>query len=123
MPVGEIIAVIVAGLITICGLWYIIDEFISNIIDRKEVDRFLCENLDKISEIKQKIIDCDNMDDLLVVKNWAMAAIENIRYKIIDIHDMYGAQMGNSLRRNIKNMITEKEEYFIKKLLDEKESK
>jgi hypothetical protein len=49
---------------------------------KKEVDQFMTDNQKKISEIRIRIIKCDNLKDWPNVKTWAIAAANNIRSEI-----------------------------------------
>ena len=82
---------------------------------KKEVDQFMTDNQKKISEIRIRIIKCDNLKDWANVKNWAIAAANIIRSGIYDIDSNYGKVVGNPFLNDITRMVFKKEEELIRK--------
>ena len=81
---------------------------------KKEFDKFMMENQKKISEIRIRIIKCDNLKEWVNVKNWAIAAANIIRSGIYDIDSNYGKAVGNPFLNDITMMIFKKEEELIR---------
>jgi hypothetical protein len=82
---------------------------------KKEVDQFMTDNQKKISEIRIRIIKCDNLKDWANVKNWAIATANIIRSGIYDIDSNYGKVVGNPFLNDITRMVFKKEEELIRK--------
>lgn len=83
---------------------------------KKEVDQFMTDNQKRISEIRIRIIKCDNLKDWPNVKTWAIAAANNIRSEIFGIDSTYGEILGNNLVKDITRMAFKKEEELIREL-------
>ena len=81
---------------------------------KKEVDRYMADNQKKISEIRIRIMKCDNMKEWPRVKDWAIASANIIRSGIYDIDSNYGKVIGNPLLHDIQMMIFRKEVELIK---------
>ena len=81
---------------------------------KNEVDRYMADNQKKISEIRIRIIKCDNLKEWADVKNWAIASANIIRSGIYDIDSNYGKVIGNPLLHDIQMMIFRKEVELIK---------
>ena len=81
---------------------------------RMEVEKFMTDNQMKISEIRIRIMICDSLKEWPNVKDWAIAAANNIRSKIFDIDDDYGHEYGDYLVKDITKMIFRREEELIR---------
>ena len=110
------VGVAIAFAIIIGFIVFAIYDFRINRALKKEVDQFMTDNEKRISEIRIRIIKCDNLKDWPNVKTWAIAAANNIRSEIFGIDSTYGETLGNSLVKDITRMIFKKEEELIREL-------
>jgi len=108
------VLVILIGLI----LFWIRDAKLNKELQR-EANKYLEDNQKRISEIRIRIMTCDNLKDWPNVKNWAIAAANNIRSEIFDIEYNYGQIYGNRIVKDITNMVFRKEEELIRKTFKE----
>ena len=83
--------------------------------NKAEVEKFMTDNQKKISEIRIRIMTCDSLKEWPNVKNWAIAAANNIRSNLIDTDYDYGHEYGDYLVKDITKMIFRKEEELIRK--------
>ena len=114
---GNKVGMIFVLVFFIAVIWYIIRDAKLSREVKAEVEKFMTDNQKKISEIRIRIMTCDSLKEWPNVKDWAIAAANNIRSKLIDIdYDYdYGYKYGNYLVKDITKMIFRKEEELIRK--------
>ena len=115
ISLGTKVILIFGLLFIIAMIWYMIRDAKLNREAKAEVKKFMTDNQKKISEIRIRIMTCDSLKEWPNVKNWAIAAANNIRSKLIDINYDYGHEYGNYLVKDITKMIFRKEEELIRK--------
>lgn len=109
------VAFIFVLIFLIAMIWYMIRDAKLNEEAKAEVEKFMTDNQKKISEIRIRIMTCDSLKEWPNIKDWAIAAANNIRSKLIDIDDDYGHEYGDYLVKDITKMIFRKEEELIRK--------
>ena len=82
--------------------------------DKKKVDKFVKDNLHKIEYLKYRIMMCRSLDKFYIIKRWADVVTENLRSEMVLISYDYGYDYGSSIIRDIKNLISSREECLIK---------
>lgn len=82
--------------------------------DKKKVDKFVKDNLHKIEYLKYRIMMCSNLNKFYIIKRWADVVTENLRSEMVLISYDYGYDYGSSIIRDIKNLISSREECLIK---------
>lgn len=112
---GNKVGMIFVLIFTIVMIWFMIHDSNLSKKAKAEVEKFMTDNQKKISEIRIRIITCDSLKEWSNVKNWAIAAANNIRSNLIDIDYDYGRDYGNYLVKDITKMISRKEEELIRK--------
>ena len=86
---------------------------IISIKEKKRVKEYLQEQGEKIEFIKAKIQRTQDLDTLGLVKIWGLAVAENIKTELIEISSDYGLEYGNKIIKEIKHLISMKEEDLI----------
>ena len=86
---------------------------IISIKEKKKVKEYLQKQEEKIEFIKSKIQMTQDLDTLELVKTWGLAAAENIKTELIEISSYYGLKCGNKIIKEVKHLISMKEEDLI----------
>ena len=86
---------------------------IISIKEKKRVKEYLQKKKEKIEFIKSKIQMTQDLDTLGIVKTWGLAVAENIKTELIEISSDYGLECGNKIIKEVKNLISMKEEDLI----------
>ena len=86
---------------------------IISIKEKKRVKEYLQKKEEKIEFIKSKIQMTRDLDTLGIVKTWGLAVAENIKTELIEISSDYGLEYGNKIIKEVKHLISMKEEDLI----------
>ena len=86
---------------------------IISIKEKKKVKEYLQRQEEKIEFIKSKIQMTQDLDTLELVKIWGLAVAENIKTELIEISSDYGFECGNKIIKEVKHLISMKEEDLI----------
>ena len=86
---------------------------IISIKEKQRVKEYLQKKEEKIEFIKSKIQMTQDLDALGLVKTWGLAVAENIKTELIEISSDYGLECGNKIIKEVKNLISMKEEDLI----------
>ena len=86
---------------------------IISIKEKKRVKEYLQKKKEKIELIKSKIQMTQDLDTLGIVKTWGLAVAENIKTELIKISSDYGLECGNKIIKEVKHLISMKEEDLI----------
>ena len=86
---------------------------IISIEEKKRVKEYLQKKEGKIEFIKSKIQMTQDLDTLGIVKTWGLAVAENIKTELIKISSDYGLECGNKIIKEVKHLISMKEEDLI----------
>ena len=86
---------------------------IISIKEKKRVKEYLQKQEEKIEFIKFRIQMTQDLDTLRLVKTWGLAAVENIKTELIEISSDYGLECGNKIIKEVKHLISMKEEDLI----------
>ena len=86
---------------------------IISIKEKKRVKEYLQKKEEKIEFIKFRIQMTQDLDTLRLVKTWGLAATENIKTELIEISSDYGLECGNKIIKEVKHLISMKEEDLI----------
>lgn len=86
---------------------------IISIKEKKRVKEYLQKKEEKIEFIKSKIQMTQDLDTLGLVKIWGLAVAENIKTELIEISSDYGLECGNKIIKEVKHLISMKEEDLI----------
>ena len=86
---------------------------IISIKEKKRVKEYLQKKEEKIEFIKSKIQMTQDLDTLKLVKTWGLAVAENIKTELIEISSDYGLECGNKIIKEVKHLISMKEEDLI----------
>ena len=86
---------------------------IISIKEKKRVKEYLQKKEEKIEFIKSKIQMTQDLDTLGLVKTWGLAVAENIKTELIEISSDYGLECGNKIIKEVKHLISMKEEDLI----------
>ena len=86
---------------------------IISIKEKKKVKEYLQKKEEKIEFIKSKIQMTQDLDTLGLVKIWGLAVAENIKTELIEISSDYGLECGNKIIKEVKHLISMKEEDLI----------
>ena len=86
---------------------------IISIKEKKKVKEYLQKQEEKIEFIKSKIQMTQDLDTLRLVKTWGLAVAENIKTELIEISSDYGLECGNKIIKEVKHLISIKEEDLI----------
>ena len=86
---------------------------IISIKEKKRVKEYLQKKEEKIEFIKSKIQMTQDLDTLGLVKTWGLAVAKNIKTELIEISSDYGLECGNKIIKEVKHLISMKEEDLI----------
>ena len=86
---------------------------IISIKEKKRVKEYLQKQEEKIEFIKSKIQMTQDLDTLGLVKTWGLAVAKNIKTELIEISSYYGLECGNKIIKEVKHLISMKEEDLI----------
>ena len=86
---------------------------IISIKEKKRVKEYLQKKEEKIEFIKSKIQMTQDLDTLGIVKTWGLTVAENIKTELIEITSDYGLECGNKIIKEVKHLISMKEEDLI----------
>ena len=86
---------------------------IISIKEKKRVKEYLQKKEEKLEFIKSKIQMTQDLDTLGIVKTWGLAVAENIKTELIEISSYYGLECGNKIIKEVKHLISMKEEDLI----------
>lgn len=106
----DIVFAVIALIFIIFALFIFVWNGIISIKEKKRIKEYLQKKEDKIEFIKFKIQITQDLDKLGLVKIWGLAAAENIKAELIAISSDYGLEYGNKIIKEIKHIISMKEE-------------
>ena len=106
----DIVFAVIALVFIIFALFIFVWNGIISIKEKKRIKEYLQKKEDKIEFIKFKIQITQDLDKLGLVKIWGLAAAENIKAELIAISSDYGLEYGNKIIKEIKHIISMKEE-------------
>lgn len=106
----DIVFAVIALVFIISALFIFAWNGIISIKEKKRVKEYLQKKEDKIEFIKFRIQITQDLDKLGLVKIWGLAAAENIKEELIEISSDYGPEYGNKIIKEIKHIISMKEE-------------
>ena len=86
---------------------------IISIKEKRRVKEYLQKKEEKIKFIKSKIQMTQDLDTLGIVKTWGLTVAENIKTELIEISSDYGLECGNKIIKEVKHLISMKEEDLI----------
>ena len=86
---------------------------IISIKEKKRVKEYLHKKEEKIDFLKSKLQITQDLDTLGIVKTWGLAVAENIKTELIEISSDYGLECGNKIIKEVKHLISMKEEDLI----------
>ena len=109
----DIVCAVIALILIIFTLFILGYYVIISIKEKKKVKECLQKQEEKIEFIKSKIQMTQDLDTLRLVKTWGLAAAENIKTELIEISSDYGFECGNKIIKEIKHLISMKEEDLI----------
>ena len=109
----DIVCAVIALILIIFTLFILVYYVIISIKEKKKVKEYLQKQEEKIEFIKSKIQMTQDLDTLRLVKTWGLAAAENIKTELIEISSDYGFECGNKIIKEIKHLISMKEEDLI----------
>ena len=109
----DIVCAAIALILIIFTLFILVYYVIISIKEKKKVKEYLQKQEEKIEFIKSKIQMTQDLDTLELVKIWGLAAAENIKTELIEISSDYGFECGNKIIKEIKHLISMKEENLI----------
>ena len=109
----DIVCAVIALILIIFTLFILVYYAIISIKEKKKVKEYLQKQEEKIEFIKSKIQMTQDLDTLELVKTWGLAAAENIKTELIEISSDYGLEYGNKIIKEIKHLISMKEEDLI----------
>ena len=109
----DIVCAVIALILIIFTLFILAYYVIISIKEEKKVKECLQEQEEKIEFIKSKIQMTQDLDTLGLVKTWGLAAAENIKTELIEISSDYGLEYGNKIIKEVKHLISMKEEDLI----------
>ena len=109
----DIVCAVIALILIIFTLFILAYYVIISIKEEKKVKECLQKQEEKIEFIKSKIQMTQDLDTLELVKTWGLAAAENIKTELIEISSDYGFECGNKIIKEIKHLISMKEEDLI----------
>lgn len=108
---------IVCAAIAIISILFTLIIFAHGVIisikEKKRVKEYLQKKEEKIEFIKSKIQMTQDLDTLGIVKTWGLAVAENIKTELIEISSDYGLECGNKIIKEVKHLISMKEEDLI----------
>lgn len=106
----DIVFAVIALVFIIFALFIFVWNGIISIKEKKRIKEYLQKKEDKIEFIKFRIQITQDLDKLGLVKIWGLAAAENIKAELIAISSDYGLEYGNKIIKEIKHIISMKEE-------------
>lgn len=109
----DIVCAAIAIILIIFTLFILTHSVIISIKKKKRVKEYLQKKEEKIEFIKSKIQMVQDLDTLRIVKTWGLAAAENIKTELIEISSDYGLECGNKIIKEVKHLISMKEEDLI----------
>ena len=109
----DIVCAAIALILIIFTLFILAYYVIISIKEEKKVKECLQKQEEKIEFIKSKIQMTQDLDTLRLVKTWGLAAAENIKTELIEISSDYGLEYGNKIIKEVKHLISMKEEDLI----------
>ena len=109
----DIVCAAIAIIFIIFTLIILSHSAIISIKEKKRVKEYLQKKEEKIEFIKSKIQMTQDLDTLGLVKTWGLAAAENIKTELIEISSDYGLDCGNKIIKEVKHLISMKEEDLI----------
>ena len=104
---------VIALILIIFTLFILVYYAIISIKEKKKVKEYLQKQEEKIEFIKFRIQMTQDLDTLGLVKTWGLAAAENIKTELIEISSDYGLECGNKIIKEVKHLISMKEEDLI----------
>ena len=104
---------VIALILIIFTLFILAYYVIISIKEEKKVKECLQKQEEKIEFIKFRIQMTQDLDTLGLVKTWGLAAAENIKTELIEISSDYGLECGNKIIKEVKHLISMKEEDLI----------
>ena len=109
----DIVCAAIALILIIFTLFIFVYYVIISIKEKKKVKEYLQKQEEKIEFIKSKIQMTQDLDTLGLVKIWGLAVAENIKTELIEISSDYGFECGNKIIKEVKHLISMKEEDLI----------
>lgn len=109
----DIVCAAIAIILIIFTLIILAHSGIISIKEKKRVKEYLQKKEEKIEFIKSKIQMTQDLDTLGFVKTWGLAVAENIKAELIGISSDYGLEYGNKIIKEVKHLISMKEEDLI----------
>ena len=109
----DIVCAVIALILIIFTLFILAYYVIISIKEEKKVKEYLQKQEEKIEFIKFRIQMTQDLDTLGLVKTWGLATAENIKTELIEISSDYGLEYGNKIIKEIKHLISMKEEDLI----------
>ena len=109
----DIVCAAIALILIIFTLFILVYYVIISIKEEKKVKEYLQKQEEKIEFIKSKIQMTQDLDTLGLVKTWGLAVAENIKTELIEISSDYGFECGNKIIKEVKHLISMKEEDLI----------
>lgn len=109
----DIVCAAIALVLIIFTLIIFAHGAIISIKEKKRVKEYLQKKEEKIEFIKSKIQMTQDLDALGLVKTWGIAVAENIKAELIEISSDYGLECGNKIIKEVKHLISMKEEDLI----------
>ena len=106
----DIVCAAIAIILIIFTLIILAHSGIISIKEKKKVKEYLQKKKEKIEFIKSKIQMTQDLDTLGIVKTWGLAVAENIKTELIEISSDYGLECGNKIIKEVKHLISMKEE-------------
>ena len=109
----DIVCAAIALILILFTLIILAHSGIISIKEKKRVKEYLQKKKEKIEFIKSKIQMTQDLDTLGIVKTWGLAVAENIKTELIEISSDYGLECGNKIIKEVKHLISMKEEDLI----------
>ena len=109
----DIVCAAIAIILILFTLIILAHSGIISIKEKKRVKEYLQKKEEKIEFIKFRIQMTQDLDTLGLVKTWGLAAAENIKTELIEISSDYGLECGNKIIKEVKHLISMKEEDLI----------
>lgn len=109
----DIVCAAIALILIIFTLLILVYYIIISIKEKKKVKEHFQKQEEKIEFIKSKIQMTQDLDTLGLVKTWGLATAENIKTELIEISSYYGLECGNKIIKEVKHLISMKEEDLI----------
>ena len=109
----DIVCAAIAIILILFTLIILAHSGIISIKEKKRVKEYLQKKKEKIEFIKSKIQMTQDLDTLELVKIWGLAVAENIKTELIEISSDYGFECGNKIIKEVKHLISMKEEDLI----------